>query len=109
MEHAEVQCAVAAHRRPGDAASEAPGVCPIKPIDRRHELLDEEVFVTVAAVIRVHVERFAAVGQDHQKLAHLPAFHQAIQDLLAAALAPASLVLKQAVQIIERRVSRGRG
>src|SRR5690348_11300397 len=105
MAHSDMERTEASHRDAEKAAISRLSDGTVMLINERNELLGEEVLVTSLAVERVHVEGLPGVRHDHQKRSDLALSEHAVQKFLAAAVRPASFVLKHAVKEVEHRIS----
>ena len=82
-----------------------PGANAVFALDVRHEFLQKEIAVAYRAVGRVDVEAAPALRRDDQKIAHLVLVAQIVEQRPAAAVEKCLLVVAQAVQKIEHRIS----
>src|SRR5262249_9760007 len=98
---------VASHGDAADPARLACGERAVFLIDGGDELLNEEVLIPLVAIEGIHVKALAAVGHDDDELADSSVVRKLFPGPLAAMVAPALFVFKEAVEEIEHRIEVG--
>src|SRR5271154_835974 len=105
MRESEAQCSVAAHGNSADGATRAAGQDSVFALDVRKQFLQEKIAVAHGAVGGVDVEAASGLRRDNQEVAHLVLFAKIVEQRPAAAVEQGLLVIAQAVQKIEHRIT----
>ena len=106
MRERETQGPVAAHGNSADGAARAAGPDPVFAFNVRQEFLQKKVVVAYRALGGVDVEAAPALRRDDEKVAHLVLVAQIVEQRPSTAIEECLLVVAQAVQKIEHRITR---
>ncbi len=105
MREGKAQRSVAAHGNSADGAACAAGTYSVFAFDVRQKLLQKKIAVTHGTIGGVDVKTASAFGSDDEKIAHLALVTQIFEQGPATAVEEGLLVVAEAVQKIEHRIT----
>ena len=105
MDESQPQRSVAAHGNSGDPTRGAPGADPVPALNRRHELLQEEILVAHPIIVRIDKKTRIAGRRDHQEFPDFVVGTQILQQIQAAGPQKHLFVVAQTVKKIEDRIA----
>src|SRR5579884_840638 len=99
------QGAIAAHGNSPDAAGIPACDDAIRPFDPGHELLEEEILIAEAAVVRIHEETGITGGRDNDEIAKFVLLPEVFDQVESAGTHEHLLVVAESMKVVEHGIA----